>query len=295
MVAVMSTATRTRSKERNVTIADDLILYAERGDDDAVLRLLKDGADIEARDTEGQTALMRAAASGHKAVAARLIGWGADIDASRADGCTPIDLAFRGGHDALALVMLRRTARRHSSDLRAEAETVVYSALEAMAKHLVGTEWADLLPPDFGADRVTVWTDWCMSRTSSLGGCPEEAPLGAMVIAMGYCVPIDGRGGMPFTEHENVAADPDIGSFAPDDWRDGVRAAVAHEFAHVVQVSVRNHACDADLPYDGTLNDPHGDGWQRIYRSLRCDCLGLDAVTEKWLGSPPSAPEITPR
>jgi uncharacterized protein len=47
-------------------VNDDLIASAEQGDTAAALQLLADGAEIDARDTSGRTAVM-AATHGHRA------------------------------------------------------------------------------------------------------------------------------------------------------------------------------------------------------------------------------------
>ena len=62
------------------SLTEQLILAAEAGDTPAVQRLLEAGADIDARDAQGRTAVM-AATHGNRVDAVRaLIEAGADID-----------------------------------------------------------------------------------------------------------------------------------------------------------------------------------------------------------------------
>ena len=76
-----------------------LIDAAQRGDVEAVESLLEEGADVNAAQGDGMTALHWAAERGHAAVAELLIAAGAAVDAeSRIGSYTPLHLASRGGH-----------------------------------------------------------------------------------------------------------------------------------------------------------------------------------------------------
>lgn len=74
----------------------------KRGDTRAVLDLLKGGADVDARDRYGQTALMLAAHAGHGEVVATLIAHGADLDRSAKFGVSALMLAIVAGHGEIA-------------------------------------------------------------------------------------------------------------------------------------------------------------------------------------------------
>lgn len=78
--------------------ARDLTSAAIMGDADAVQRLLDLGFDVDARDAQGCTALLRAAGGGHEAVVARLLTAGAGTDLAADSGATPLSAAVSMRH-----------------------------------------------------------------------------------------------------------------------------------------------------------------------------------------------------
>ena len=88
-----------------------------RGSIDELQRLLASGADIDARDGHGQTALMLAAAEGHGHIVGWLVERGAALDRTAKYGLSALMLAVVRGHvdvvrklaDAGASVSLRGT------------------------------------------------------------------------------------------------------------------------------------------------------------------------------------------
>ena len=67
--------------------------------------LVDAGADVAARDDQGNTALMNAAFKGQTDAAAWLLEHGAEINAKNKDGLTARSLARRGGHAEVAALL----------------------------------------------------------------------------------------------------------------------------------------------------------------------------------------------
>ena len=63
-----------------------------------VARLLTAGADVDAVDSSGQTALWKVSYHGHVAVVVALLGAGADASKATATGTTPLASALLQGH-----------------------------------------------------------------------------------------------------------------------------------------------------------------------------------------------------
>jgi len=71
---------------------------ASRGDVTEVRRLLGNGANVNAADSDGETVLMRAAAQGYAAVVQQLLDKGADVNAQTHYGYTALLFAAENGH-----------------------------------------------------------------------------------------------------------------------------------------------------------------------------------------------------
>ncbi len=74
----------------------------KRGDVPTVRTLLAQGADIDARDHYGQTALMLAAHAGHHEIAGMLIAHNASLDVTAKFGLSALMLAIVAGHAKIA-------------------------------------------------------------------------------------------------------------------------------------------------------------------------------------------------
>ena len=72
--------------------------------------LLDRGADVNARRTNGWTALFTAVQKHHDDIVEILIGKGADVNAHDTDGWTPLFLASQGCHIKIATMLLERHA-----------------------------------------------------------------------------------------------------------------------------------------------------------------------------------------
>ena len=78
----------------------------KRGDVHDVLDLLDRGADVNARDRHGQTALMLAAHAGHRHVVEALIAHRADLNTTAKYGLSALMLALVAGHAEVALLLV---------------------------------------------------------------------------------------------------------------------------------------------------------------------------------------------
>lgn len=87
--------------------ARELIGAAARGDLTDVRRLLAAGAEVDARDASGRTAITAAADSEHPAVVRALVDAGADVDLQDDDRSNPLLLCGENGNVALLREVLR--------------------------------------------------------------------------------------------------------------------------------------------------------------------------------------------
>ena len=83
----------------------DLLKIAKKGQDALVRTLLTAGADINARDENGRTALMLAALGSHLATVTSLLDAGADVEAKDDDGKTAQDLASARGQNEIVQLL----------------------------------------------------------------------------------------------------------------------------------------------------------------------------------------------
>ena len=75
------------------------------GDVPALEALLDAGADVNARDEHGQTALMNAARDGHAAMVRLLVARGADLDHTAKFNLSALMLAVISGRDAIVGIL----------------------------------------------------------------------------------------------------------------------------------------------------------------------------------------------
>jgi len=81
-----------------------------RGDVATVWDLLRAGADVNARDRHGQTALMLAAHRGYREVVETLVEGGADLNVTAKFNLSALMLAITAGHVDVARVLARAGA-----------------------------------------------------------------------------------------------------------------------------------------------------------------------------------------
>lgn len=81
-----------------------------RGDVEGVQELLQAGADLNARNRYGQTALMLAAHRGHRAIVQLLLERGPDLNVTAKYGLSALMLAVIAGHVDIARLLARAGA-----------------------------------------------------------------------------------------------------------------------------------------------------------------------------------------
>jgi uncharacterized protein len=90
--------------------AAEILDAAWRGQTDAIKRLISSGADISAKDDDGNTALLRAASAGKIDAVNTLLSARAEVNAENHLGERPLLLAAAGGHADIVDALLRRGA-----------------------------------------------------------------------------------------------------------------------------------------------------------------------------------------
>lgn len=88
----------------------ELMNAAKGGNNDAVLDVLKRGADVNEQTNKGKTALMFAASEGHTNVSRLLIEKGAKINIADNYGTTALIVASTSGHDEVVALLLEHNA-----------------------------------------------------------------------------------------------------------------------------------------------------------------------------------------
>jgi len=89
------------------------------GNIEAVKQHLNDGAEVNAKNSDGRTPLHLAAFGGHKEIVELLIAKGGDVNARDFLGMTPLNMA--AGHKETA-ELLRKHGGKTAKELRAEGK-----------------------------------------------------------------------------------------------------------------------------------------------------------------------------
>jgi len=107
---------------------NSLIAAASEGHQEIVATLLASGLlDIDAKDKDGTNALMAAAVRGHKEVIAQLVAKGADVDAQNVDGHTALMFAYNGKNQVETLLDKYSDYMRDTGD---NSTKIIRDALE---------------------------------------------------------------------------------------------------------------------------------------------------------------------
>jgi hypothetical protein len=101
---------------RGGRLAADLIATASDGDAAGVQGLLARGADVNAKDDHGRTALMEASWNGQLAVVQTLLAKGADVSAKDGWGETALMKASWNGQPEVVQALLAKGADVHAQD-----------------------------------------------------------------------------------------------------------------------------------------------------------------------------------
>jgi ankyrin repeat protein len=141
-----------------------LIGAAKEGSDRILLHFLKKGADVDARDDEGKTALMEAAWRNHPELCVILVEKGADVNASDNNGNTPLMYAARDGNTKACLLLIE-----HGADMNATDKTFQRTPLR-WAEDLCQIKTAAFLRIMESLDKLMA-KDNFRSFMSSFGGC----------------------------------------------------------------------------------------------------------------------------
>lgn len=107
-------------------VADDLTSAARVGNLDALKTIVASGADIDARQSDGTSALHWAVLGGHHAMVDNLLQNGADANAADRYGTTPLSLAALNGDAVAAEALL--TAGANANAVDAANESVLMTA-----------------------------------------------------------------------------------------------------------------------------------------------------------------------
>jgi hypothetical protein len=115
LAAVLANVTRAGSLDVRLDVRDEtpLIWAVSEGYVDIALTLIEAGAQLDAQNSDGNTALLRSACEGRTELARVLIAVGADLDVQNNDGYSALILANRRGNLEIAAALLTAGAEDH--------------------------------------------------------------------------------------------------------------------------------------------------------------------------------------
>lgn len=124
--------------------AYNLVRAALTGNTGWVIELLKLGANPDARDNQGRTALLEAAFGGHKDTVEALLEGGADPDATDADGWTPLMEAASKGRLEIVKRLLAADADLNARNRDGRTALAMTARANLAMSRLIRRSGADL-------------------------------------------------------------------------------------------------------------------------------------------------------
>jgi ankyrin repeat protein len=165
-----------RSPAEQKKLDEQLFQSAEKGDLASVQKLVKQNANIEAKDSDGATPLMRAVAVGDAAIVKFLLDRGAHADVRDASGATPfVEAARRGQADVVDLLIQRGVPREAMNE-------AIFSVIECQSM-IIGV--SDDATPYFKTAKLLLDKGAEVSARDEEGATPliEAAGFGHVAIA----------------------------------------------------------------------------------------------------------------
>jgi ankyrin repeat protein len=180
MVALLPAAA---AQEPSVNVR--LLAAARAGDQAGVARALADGATPNARNREGESALLIALKNERPELALQMLAAGADVNLAAVNGVTPLMAAAHAGHTALVRDLLGKGADVNATDqLRKTA--MIYAAGEGHTEVVVLLLRAGIDPNAVYAHQLTALM-WA-------AGYGQTETVRALLSAGAHTAPKDDRG-----------------------------------------------------------------------------------------------------
>ena len=115
-IEVMANTTKLTPMQKE-ELNDKLIAAAESGDVESVKRLIENGADVDAKDKDGEKALHKAAWMGQVEVATFLIEKGVNVNMKNKNNETAAEIALRYGYHQIAELIDDSIKNRKALDI----------------------------------------------------------------------------------------------------------------------------------------------------------------------------------
>jgi ankyrin repeat protein len=153
---------------------EKLLEASKKGDVEKVKKLLKEGADVNAKDKYDMTPLHSAARNGHIEVVKLLIEKGAYVNANDKNGWTPLHFAAFSGHIEVVMLLLEHGAdpniknnegktaidiareKRHFDIAKLIEEFISFQILSIESPKLFVNDWGKIIVKIKGKGKVSI-------------------------------------------------------------------------------------------------------------------------------------------